>query len=369
MPVIAMTPAVSQPFFPTDDQLTSAASTPTGGRAPVSGGKPETVTVTAPASSDDTGKSFFDNLLDVINPLEHLPIVSAIYSNLTGDKPNDFTQVAGDTLYGGPLGLLSSVGNLVFRDVTGKTIGDTVWSWVAGKDGDTKMAANTSASRQPMKPSSDLFSFLRANAGSESKPAQLASSNAPAAASIDAASSSPAAPFTTVPLPAAPVQTAAASQATTPAPAPASNATVGAAPRLLNPLPPRGAPPAHITPSENVRAAGLASMIANRAHLHAPASEGNAPAIQPAGSIMQLPAAPAPQATNAEVASDKPATVPVDSNGIPTLNSNGEQALLAALNKNGISSAIGQQALMAYQKTMAMSPDPSNAAALSAALH
>ena len=107
-------------------------------------------------------------------------------------------------------------------------------------------------------------------------------------------------------------------------------------------------------------------MLANRAHLHAPASEGNAPAMLPAGAPAQQQQ---PQAQNAQIASAVPPNIPVGSDGIPQLDQNGEQALLAALNKNGISSAIGQQAMMAYQKTMAMRPDPSNAAALAATMH
>jgi hypothetical protein len=334
-----------QPFFPADDQIASAAQAPGGSLAP------ETVTVTAPA--DSGGKSFFDNLLDVVNPLEHLPIVSTIYSNLTGDKPNDFTQVAGDTLYGGPIGLISSVGNLAFKGMTGKSIGDTVWGWVTDKHSDTKTASND-APRQNQKPSSDLFSFLRANVGDD---ATAVASNA--------------APTSTVPVTTAALSPAVAtpSPATPAAAQTASTAGATAPPRFFNRLPARGAIPTHTEPSENVRAADMAAMVANRAHLRTPASEGNAPAMLAATPGQNpVPAQIVPQQT--PVASNRSPTVSVGSDGIPTLNSNGEQALLDALKKNGISGAIGQQALMAYQKTMAMNPDPSAAAALqSATLH
>ncbi|HEY1837461.1 MAG TPA: hypothetical protein VGG36_07370 [Rhizomicrobium sp.] len=323
MPVIAQIPAAVQPFFPG----TAQAPAPS-----------ETVTVTAPPSTaGNSDKSFFDNLLDVVNPLEHLPVVSTIYSNLTGDKPNDFTQVAGDLLYGGPLGFLSSIGNLVFKDVTGKTVGDTVWGWVTDKSGDTRTASVKSAP-SPRKPSSDLFSFL--SAGND--PRQPDSSTAaPAVPSAVASKVAPA------PQPA--TATAASSESKTASTTPS---------RIFNPLPVRGAPPAHNTPSENVRAADMAQMIASRAHLHAPTSEGNSPAMQPAASVP----------TTTPVAATKMPTVSVGSDGIPTLDGNGEQALLDALKKNGISGAIGQQALMAYQKTMAMNPGPSAAEPLTSAM-
>ena len=318
MPVI--TQQAATPFFPIADQ---AAPAPTPSAPP-----PEIVTVTAPSETIDSGKSFFDNLLDVVNPLEHLPIVSTIYNHITGHTPNDFAQAAGDMLYGGPVGFLSSIGNIAFTHITGKSVGDTVWDWVIGdKSGDASAKpAGHDDSHAAQKPSSDLFSYLRAGNSADA----TASSGAAAAAPPAAASA---------PQTAAPAKPAAAATGT---------------PRLLNPLPPRGAVPMHVAPSENVRAAGMASMIAARAHLKTPASESGAPALQPAS-----PVQPTPQAK--PVAQQKQPAVSVGSDGIPTLDGNGEQALLDALNKNGISGAIGQQALMAYQKTMAMNANQSNA--------
>ncbi len=352
--MIVQTQTTAQPFFPMADQAMPPAASPAAAS--------ETVTVTAPADTGDDGKSFFDNLLDVVNPLEHFPIVSTIYSHLTGDKPNDFTQVAGDTLYGGAIGLVSSIGNIAFTHITGKSVGDTVWGWVAGDDASANTATSAAKPvrhddvRKPQRPSSDLFSFLQSNVGGES--AEVAANtptpptNSAASAPVRVSAIAPAAAPVTSAQTAVP---ATANQVAT-----ASPAATGT-PRILNPLPGRGVVPTHTPPSENVRAAGMASMIANRAHLKTPASEANAPAIQPAAPVQNT-------ADTKQVASTKPATVPVGDDGIPTLNGNGEQALLDALNKNGISGAIGQQALMAYQKTMAMSPDAGNAAALTSAM-
>jgi hypothetical protein len=94
------------------------------------------------------GKSFFDNLLDVVNPLEHLPIVSTIYNAITGNKSGDLEKVAGDTLYGGLIGLASSVVDLAFEKITGKDFGDTMLAAVGIDDGssgdkNTALAANT----------------------------------------------------------------------------------------------------------------------------------------------------------------------------------------------------------------------------------
>lgn len=104
---------------------------------------------TTKTAGTDSGSSFWDDVLDVVNPLQHLPVVSTIYRAVTGDKIGDLEKVAGDTLYGGPLGLVSSLADLAFEKITGKDFGDTVMAFVGldGKDDDTTaLAANTSKS-------------------------------------------------------------------------------------------------------------------------------------------------------------------------------------------------------------------------------
>ena len=83
-------------------------------------GLPQTQAQVAAASAapaapgKESGFSFHD-FLSVINPLQHLPIVGTIYRNITGDKMGDLEKVAGDTLYGGPLGLVSSLADVAFE--------------------------------------------------------------------------------------------------------------------------------------------------------------------------------------------------------------------------------------------------------------
>lgn len=73
------------------------------------------------------GKSFsFHDVLDAINPLQHLPIIATIYRHLTGDNIGNAARVAGDTLYGGPIGLALSLLNAHEVNKTGSDIGDHV---------------------------------------------------------------------------------------------------------------------------------------------------------------------------------------------------------------------------------------------------
>ena len=111
-------------------------------------------TKVASAASGDSGESFFDNVLDIVNPLQHLPVVGTVYRAITGDKIGDVEKVAGDALYGGPIGLVSSLADLAFEKITGKDFGDTVMAWAGVGHSDTAVADNTIA---PVTPTASKF--------------------------------------------------------------------------------------------------------------------------------------------------------------------------------------------------------------------
>lgn len=105
----------------------------------------------APASGD---KGFFADLLDVINPLQHIPIISTLYRAITGDTIQPLEQLAGDGLYGGVLGFVASAANLAFKDITGKDVGDTVLAFVENLGGGHPTAVASNASSQDAVPAS-----------------------------------------------------------------------------------------------------------------------------------------------------------------------------------------------------------------------
>lgn len=79
-----------------------------------------------PAVSDD-GFSF-DDLLDVINPLQHLPVVGMVYRAITGDEIQAPAKIAGDTLFGGIYGFLGALGSVAYEGIVGESIEKTVMS-------------------------------------------------------------------------------------------------------------------------------------------------------------------------------------------------------------------------------------------------
>lgn len=76
--------------------------------------------------SSFTFLDFIKGLIDIINPLQHIPVISTIYRHVTGDEISPMARIVGDTLYGGPIGGAVAVANVVVEKETGKDIGETL---------------------------------------------------------------------------------------------------------------------------------------------------------------------------------------------------------------------------------------------------
>src|SRR6187397_964749 len=91
----------------------------------------ESVTAMA-TKATETGvkeeEGFFDHLLDVVNPLQHIPIIGTIYRAITGDKIGSVEKIMGGTLYGGMWGAISAIADVAFKGITGKSFEDTALS-------------------------------------------------------------------------------------------------------------------------------------------------------------------------------------------------------------------------------------------------
>jgi hypothetical protein len=101
----------------------------------------EYVTSAATKTADSGVKAeegFFGHLLDVVNPLQHLPIIGTIYRAITGDKMGPVEKIMGDTLYGGMWGAIASIADVAFESITGKSFEDTALALFKG-DGKVKV--------------------------------------------------------------------------------------------------------------------------------------------------------------------------------------------------------------------------------------
>lgn len=73
----------------------------------------------------DDGFTFSD-LIDVINPLQHIPLVSTMYREASEDTIDAGARIMGSTLFFGPLGLAGAVTNVLIEEGTGQDIGEHI---------------------------------------------------------------------------------------------------------------------------------------------------------------------------------------------------------------------------------------------------
>ncbi|MBM3502654.1 MAG: hypothetical protein FJX65_02155 [Alphaproteobacteria bacterium] len=97
-----------------------------------------TASMQSPAKPEGTfwGKDGFTfrDVLDTLNPLQHLPVVGSIYRSITGETVSPGARIIGGTIFGGPLGLVSSVADSMLEDVSGKSAGGHVMAALGFKD-------------------------------------------------------------------------------------------------------------------------------------------------------------------------------------------------------------------------------------------
>ncbi|MDQ2101599.1 hypothetical protein QSG27_02715, partial [Azospirillum sp. C340-1] len=79
----------------------------------------------------------FGDFLDIINPLQHIPVVSSIYREITGDTIKPSSKVIGGILFGGPLGGMASIANAVVEEAQGKDIGGQIMASLGFDGGGT----------------------------------------------------------------------------------------------------------------------------------------------------------------------------------------------------------------------------------------
>ena len=91
----------------------------------------------------------FKDLLDVINPLQQLPIVGTIYRHLTGDHISPFSRVLGGFLIGGPIGAAASAVNAVVEQASGKDVGEQVLAAFQGNSAADSVAGQVAAAASP----------------------------------------------------------------------------------------------------------------------------------------------------------------------------------------------------------------------------
>jgi hypothetical protein len=77
----------------------------------------------------------FGDVVDVLNPLQHIPVVSSIYRAVTSDEIAAAPRAIGGALFGGPVGLIVAISNQVVEAENGLDIPGTVLAMLSSGDG------------------------------------------------------------------------------------------------------------------------------------------------------------------------------------------------------------------------------------------
>lgn len=76
----------------------------------------------------------FNDVLDMVNPLQHLPIIGPLYRELTGDTLSPGARLIGGTIFGGPLGLAGAAFELGVEQEFGRDPGSMLLAAVKGEE-------------------------------------------------------------------------------------------------------------------------------------------------------------------------------------------------------------------------------------------
>ena len=95
-----------------------------------------------PANPQPAEPFGFGDLLDIVNPLQHIPLVSSIYRNITGDTIQPASRVLGGIVFGGGIGGGVELANVIAEHETGADLTGNLVSAVTGSHHSAK-AENT----------------------------------------------------------------------------------------------------------------------------------------------------------------------------------------------------------------------------------
>src|SRR5262249_45837194 len=107
------------------------------------------ITISPPPPVASGSGSFFgdsgpgiNTVLDTINPLQHIPFLTSVYQEATGDVASPAATLAGGALFGGPVGFVASLAGVIFESATGKTVPDAIMTALNGEGSQTTEVAD-----------------------------------------------------------------------------------------------------------------------------------------------------------------------------------------------------------------------------------
>ena len=150
------------------DTLTADANVrraaPRNWEAPI----PNGVAENEPPDTGEVDMSFWD-FVDIINPLQHIPVVGSVYRELTGDSIKGVSRVIGGGLYGSIVGMVAAIGSAIVEDATGKDPGGHLIALFKDDESETPAVQPTAVAQAPAVPTAPVPA-----APAQAAPAQVA---------------------------------------------------------------------------------------------------------------------------------------------------------------------------------------------------
>lgn len=134
----------------------------------------------------------FHDLLDAINPLQHLPVISSVYRWITGDTIGNIPRIVGDALYGGIPGFASGLFGVLLKEETGKDVGEHVVATLFG-DSNSSASPPAQSAQQPELSTAQAAALTHAPLETTAL-APLSAAAAASAPAVTPATAAPAAP-------------------------------------------------------------------------------------------------------------------------------------------------------------------------------
>ncbi|MBT4040733.1 MAG: hypothetical protein HOE65_11940 [Rhodospirillales bacterium] len=133
------------------------------------------------AGGDGKSESMsFADFIDIITPLQHIPGVSTLYREITGDEISDAAKVAGNTLFLGPVGAVTAMIDVAVDNLTGSDIGEHVLSLFGDDEpSETVADASTNASTNASAATAQQTSPQATSSSFESASGQILSAAEP----------------------------------------------------------------------------------------------------------------------------------------------------------------------------------------------
>lgn len=103
----------------------------------------------------DDGLTFAD-VLDVVNPLQHIPIISTLYRTISGDEIAPASRILGGALFGGVIGAIGAVVNVFVSGLTGRDLGEHVVAIVQGEGAEGHDAGGIAPAHARLSPAFDM---------------------------------------------------------------------------------------------------------------------------------------------------------------------------------------------------------------------